>query len=255
MHIPRESQAAGATPSLLAPLHGPDLESSRILSGWQAQGARSWRGAWMWWCAAGLVGAIALVLGLTRAGTGEATPARQFDQKTLAGRASAGEGAATSPSLQGAGVLVSAPSAAGAPASAPVAVAIAPPSAKARIDADGQVAALATGPMKATPAKAPAHGAKPARRPHPAVLAARPPGEAAPDSDVTLLAALVAHQQSGAGDTGPALERQLAACRRLHGSAAAACGQRVCAGPARDAAACASAPEVPQSKSGAPAWP
>jgi hypothetical protein len=103
--------------------------------------------------------------------------------------------------------------------------------------------------IKKTPAPRPAAAAtkvavkpapKPAAKPAPKAPVRKTPAHAAPDSDVALLAALVAHTQASRGNTegSRTLRNELKACRRLSGAKARDCREEACLGKDRSVAAC-----------------
>jgi hypothetical protein len=103
--------------------------------------------------------------------------------------------------------------------------------------------------IKKTPAPKPAAAstraavkpvARPATKPAPKAPVRKTPAHAAPDSDVALLAALVAHTQASRGNTegSRTLRNELKACRRLSGAKARDCREEACLGQDRSVAAC-----------------
>jgi hypothetical protein len=98
--------------------------------------------------------------------------------------------------------------------------------------------AAAATKVAAKPAVKPA--TKPAVKPAPKPPVRKTPARAAPDSDVALLSALVAHTQATRGNNegSRALRNELKACRRLSGAKARDCREEACLGQDRSVAAC-----------------
>lgn len=95
-------------------------------------------------------------------------------------------------------------------------------------------------PTVASPKAAPKPAVKPAAKPAPKPAPRKTPARDAPDSDVALLSALVAHTQASRGNNegSRALRNELKACKRLTGAKARDCREEACLGQDRSVAAC-----------------